>query len=132
MLPIKRILSLLILAAMLHATPAVAQQILGNPIGLAQSTTGESSHVFKTSPGYVYSLGATTSAAGWLLAYNAVAAPSNGAVAPIFCAQIAVNSTQFFQFAHPLPMGTGITLAFSSTGCFTQTLANAFLQAQVR
>lgn len=119
--------------AIFHAYHARAAQILGNPSPLAQSTTAESSHVFKATPGYIYGLGATTSAGGFLLVYDAATAPSNGAVTPIWCEQIATNSTQWFSFnSMPIPTATGITFAFSSTGCFTQTLANAFFQAQVR
>lgn len=129
----KKTIALLILMGLFvrHAH-AQSQNIIGNPIALQQSTTGESSHVFKSTGGYMYGLGATTSAAGWLLAYNAATVPSNGTVTPYFCAQLAANVTQYFPFSFPMPLSTGITLAFSSTGCFTQTLANAFFQAQVR
>lgn len=108
-------------------------QIIGNPTAMAQSTTGESSHVFKsTGPGYLYSLGTTTSAAGWLMVFNTTTAPSNGAVTPANCYQVAANTSVLFPYATPFPFSTGITAVFSSTGCFTLTLANAFFAAQVR
>lgn len=131
---VKRFLSLLILAAILHAAPANAQQILGNPIGLAQTTTTESSHVFKAAPGNLYNLAVTTSsAAGYVMLFNATTAPSNGAVNPIACYGVAANSSLFIPYGYPLPFGTGIVAVYSTTGCNTLTLSTtAFFAAQVR
>lgn len=126
------LLSLIVLFALFLPHKGHAQTV-GNPTALAQSTTLESSHVFKsTGPGYLYSLGATTSAAGWLMVFNAVAAPSNGAVAPVNCFQIGANTSAVYLYPLPVPFTTGITAVFSSTGCFSLTAANAFLSAQVR
>lgn len=124
---------LLILAA-LFCPPARAQQILGNPIGLAQTTTTESGHVFKTAPGLLYGLSVTTSAsAGYLMVDNVTAVPSDGAVNPFLCYGVAANSSVIIPFAYPVPFSTGITAVFSTTGCNTQTKsATAFFQAQVR
>lgn len=125
-------LSLLVLMAMLHAAPARAQQIYGQPLAMGQTTTGESSHVLKATGGYVYSLNVTTSAAGFAMLYDAAAVPSNGAVTPKGCFAVAANSSLPLQFNYPFPFGTGIVVAFSSTGCLTQTLANAFFSWQVQ
>lgn len=107
-------------------------QIIGQPMALSQTTTIESSHIFKPTGGYLYSLSATTSAAGYVLLYDATAVPSNGTVTPQGCYAVAANSTNVIMFGYPFPFLNGIIAAFSSTGCFTQTLANAFFAAQVR
>lgn len=124
---------LLVLCALFYRGAHAQSIVPGNPTALAQSTTVESSHVFKsTGPSYLYSLGVTTSAAGWAMVFDAVAAPSNGTVAPTACYAIGANSTLFLPYSAPMPFTTGITAVFSTTGCFTQTLGNAFFSAQVR
>lgn len=109
-------------------------QVLGNPTAVARSTATENSHVFDAAPGYLYSLGVTTSGtAGYAMLFDAVSAPSNGAVTPVACYAVAANSTGFYQYGSPFPFGTGITAVFSTTGCATLTLsATAFFFAQVR
>jgi hypothetical protein len=104
----------------------------GPSVAPLSSATGESSHVLKASAGSLYYLSVTTGAtAGYVLIYNAVSAPSNGAVAPAFCYPVAANQFLSLSFS-PASFSTGITAAFSSTGCFTQTLsATAFFAGGV-
>lgn len=129
----KKLFAFLILYA-LFVRPADAQQVLGNPIALAQTTTTESNHVFKTTAGFLYSMSVTTSStAGYLMLDNATSAPSDGGVNPFACYGIPANSTLAIPITYPIPFTTGITAVFSSTGCTTQTKsATAFFQAQVR
>ncbi len=77
---------------------------------------------------------------GWLLVFNAVAAPSNGATTAGVasgnlqdCIAVPANTTQslFTGGAPPERFTTGATLTFSSTACATLTLsATAFLHGR--
>ncbi len=122
----------LFLLFILNANAAPTNQILGNPISLAQTTTTESSHVFKAAPGVLNSLAVTSSAAGYAMLFNTTTAPANGTVAPVACYGVSAAGTTVISFyTYPLPFSTGITAVFSSTGCTTQTLsATAFFMAQ--
>lgn len=98
------------------------------------SAATESSHILKTGAGTLFGLSVTSSAAGYILIYNATSVPSNGAVTPVACYYLSSGpGTLGIAFApFPLTMSTGITAAFSTTGCFTQTLSTtAFFSAQV-
>lgn len=102
-----------------------------NPVN---SASGEASHVMKASAGVLYGFSVTTGAtAGYVLVYNLTSAPSNGAVTPVACYAVPATSTIGVAFTPlPLNMTTGITLVFSSTGCFTQTTsATAFFMGEV-
>lgn len=84
--------------------------------------------VLKAAPGCLLALYVVNStSAGYMLVYNAVAVPSNGAVTPIHCIPIAASSYQWINFAPQPPewYSTGISVAFSTTGCFTQTISAA-------
>lgn len=103
----------------------------GNPV---RSSTTESSHVLKSSAGTLFGLSVTSSAAGYILIYNATTAPADGAVTPVACYYLASGpGTLGIAFTpFPLNMSTGITAVFSSTGCFTQTSSStAFFSGQV-
>jgi hypothetical protein len=88
--------------------------------------------VLKTSAGNLYSCTVSSGAtAGYLMVFDAVAAPGDGAVTPVHVIQVAANSTQTTFFPVPVRCNTGITLVFSSTGPFTKTAsATAFLSGQ--
>lgn len=98
------------------------------------SATGEANHVFKNAPGVLYGFSVTTGAtAGYALVYNATSAPVDGAVTPVACYAVPANTTIGVAYT-PLPVTftTGITIVFSSTGCFTQTSsATAFFIGEV-
>ena len=100
------------------------------------STAAEGTHVLKASAGNLYSAYVTTGAtAGYFLVFNATSAPADGAVTPIHCVQVPANTTMGISF-NPGPVevySTGISLAFSSTGCFTKTAsATAFFHGSVK
>lgn len=92
-----------------------------------------SSLVLKASAGNLYSVNVVTGAsAGFVMFFNATSAPGDGAVTPVYCMPIAANSG--FNMANtPIPANftTGITIVFSTTGCFTKTAsATAFIAGQ--
>lgn len=106
----------------------------GNPITAVSTIVGSaaSSSVLKASPGHLISVYANCTAACWLMIFNSIAAPSNGATTagtaanglqdciPILAGGVGgVNYTpQPFEL-----FSTGITAAISSTACGTLTLS---------
>ncbi len=97
------------------ATPVVSTS--------AQATAG--GLVLKASPGCliaVYLVNSST--AGYLMLFDSATIPANGAVTPIHCIPIAASSYQWLSFAPQPPewYSTGMSLAFSTTGCFTKTV----------
>jgi hypothetical protein len=100
------------------------------------SAAAESDHVLKATPGNLYNLRVTTGAnAGYVLVFNATAAPADGAgQTPVLCEKIAANSTLTPPaLPYALYFSTGIVVSFSTTGCFTKTAdATAFFAAQVK
>lgn len=89
------------------------------------STTTESSHVIKSSPGNLYSAYVVSTVAGYLMLLNAIAAPANGTVAPLECIPVQAGVAQGVSFSPGPPevFSTGIVAVFSTTGCTTLTLS---------
>jgi hypothetical protein len=102
------------------------------PVAAVSSTAVESSHVICAAGCSFYGGQVTTGGtAGYAMLINATTAPSNGAVTPALCQQIAANSTVNLAPAAPVSFSTGLVALFSSTGCFTLTLsATAFFSLQ--
>jgi hypothetical protein len=100
------------------------------------SSALEASHVLKASAGNLYSLYVmTTSTAGYLMTFNAISAPSNGAVTPVECIPVLASSYAIVDFADAPPdrYSTGIVAVFSTTGPFTLTTsATAFFKWRVQ
>jgi hypothetical protein len=118
-----------IIAAFALAGPAPAAEAIKSIVSAAV----ESSHVFCTGPCFLRSAYVTSGAsAGYVLSYNLTAAPSNGAVTPTDCVVLPANSTVSLDFGDTQDVyPVGLTLAFSTTGCFTQTLsATAYFKAR--
>lgn len=66
----------------------------------------------------------TTTAAEWVMAFNATSAPADGAVTPARWWQVPANGTLTVDMTEggvPIRYGTGWTLVCSSTGPFTKT-----------
>lgn len=84
-----------------------------------------SSAVLLAGPGYLNGVQVnSTSAAVWVLLFNATSAPSNGAVTPVKAWQIGTNQTLAASWAGAaLQLGIGITVACSTTGPTTLTLS---------
>lgn len=115
------------------------------PVTITQSSTGitpvvstaaESGHVLKASAGVLWGLTAATGAsAGFVMVFNATSAPVDGAVTPIECLPVAANSAVAVSFAGgpAAAYSTGITVVFSTTGCFTKTAsATAFFSGKIQ
>jgi len=97
----------------------------------------EATHVMKVSAGSLLSLTTSIGAvSGWLMIFDATSAPADGAVTPKFCRYIKSDATggaTSLAWVNPLTFATGISVAFSSTGCFTKTAsATAFFSGQVQ
>ncbi len=100
------------------------------------SAAAESSHVLKVGAGNLYSAYVTTgNVTGFLMVFDATAAPGDGAVTPKQCVQASANSTSglTFQSGPPESYTTGVVLVFSSTGCSTKTAsATAWFHGAVK
>ena len=105
------------------ATPVVLTQTAGS-MGI------------KIAPGCLLAVYATTSgSAGYLMVFNSLTVPADGAVTPRNCVYIPATTTIGLDFAPQPPewYSTGITVAFSTTGCFTKTLTPvSFIHALVQ
>lgn len=100
-----------------------------------RSTVATASTVIKASAGNLYGFNVVSGAsAGYILVYNATSAPADGTVTPIKCLPIAANTgIDVNMRGQPTYFSTGIVIAFSTTGCFTQTLsATAFISGDAR
>lgn len=122
----------------LLALPAgAAETIQGD-----QSAAAEGSHVFcdatgaaptRKAPCQLRSLYVTTGAvAGYLMTFNAVSAPADGAVTPRECVVVPANTTAALDFGETSNgYTTGATAVFSTTGCFSKTVsATAFFRGR--
>lgn len=71
--------------------------------------------------------------AGFMLIFDAVAAPADGAVTPKYCYPVAANAAVSTPpWLVPPSFSTGIVVVFSTTGCFTKTAsATAFIVGTV-
>lgn len=98
------------------------------------SSAAEGSHVLKSSAGSLIAFIATSGAsAGYVLLFDATSAPADGVVTPVECLSIPATSTLGFSAPTPVTFATGITIVFSTTGCFSKTIsATAFFSAQVQ
>lgn len=131
---------LILALALLASAPAWAAETIPAQI----SAAAEASHVFcdatgtapvKKAPCFIRSLYVTTGAsAGYLMTFNAVSAPADGAVTPRECVAVPANNTIALDFGETAePYVTGLTAVFSTTGCFTKTgSATAFFKGRMQ
>jgi len=100
------------------------------------STVAEGTHILKPSSGCLIAVSVTSGAvSGYLLVYNSITAPVDGTVTPIECVPVGANSLQFINFAPQPPefYSVGISVVYSTTGCFIQTTsATAFFHALIQ
>lgn len=99
-------------------------------IATVATATAQSSLVLKASPGNFYGANATSTAAGYLMLFDATSAPADGTVTPKKVWAVAANGSCSIAFDLPLVMAVGITLVFSSTGPFTKTAATCFMSGE--
>lgn len=91
--------------------------------------------VLKASAGNLYGLNVVSGAsAGYVLVTNTTTVPADGAVTPLKCYAIpATSSLDLNLRAAPVYFSTGISVSFSTTGCFTKTAsATAFISGDVK
>lgn len=98
----------------------------------SSSTAVEAGRVAKAAAGNLYGMTITTGAsAGYVMAVNSATVPADGAVAPLYCAAVAANTTLDKVWNMPIFFSTGVTVVFSTTGCFTKTgSATAYFSIQ--
>jgi hypothetical protein len=103
---------------------------VGNPlpvhspaIPLVSSATLEASHIFRTAPASLYTMQvAGLSAFGWLLVFDAVSPPDDGAVAPVAAIPAtALAGTQITFGGTPALFVNGVVGVLSTTGPFVKT-----------
>lgn len=113
------------------ATPSSSSSLGIAPV---VSSAAEANHVLKASAGNLYGVSVTTGAvAGYVLVSDATSAPADGAVTPKFCFILPASGSLGVVWNPPAVMATGITVSFSSTGCFTKTAsATAFISGSVK
>jgi len=107
----------------------------GSAVAPVVSSAAESNHVLKASAGSLLSLTTTLGAtAGWVMVFDATSAPADGAVTPKYCWEMpTANTSLILAWPTSASFATGITVVFSSTGCFTKTgSATAFFSGQVQ
>lgn len=86
----------------------------------AQSSALESGRVVAASAKTLAAIFVTTTTtAGYLMVFDATTVPADGVVAPKLCIALPIGSTT--GFSYPTAFATGISVAFSTTGCFTKT-----------
>ncbi|MFA5898356.1 MAG: hypothetical protein WC829_04505 [Hyphomicrobium sp.] len=86
----------------------------------------------QTDPCTFYGANITTVAtAGYLMLFDAIAAPADGTVTPVKVWIVAANSTLEVGYTTGLAMAIGATLVFSSTGPFSKTVsASVFMSGE--
>lgn len=77
--------------------------------------------VAKASPGNLYRVTLTTTVSGYLMGFNSITVPADGAVTPQLCRAVPAGSTEVDHAEVPQRYTVGISIAFSTTGCFTKT-----------
>lgn len=90
------------------------------------SASAENSHVLKAAAGNVYAVYAAnhTATAGFLLLFNSLTAPGDGAVTPAGCAALPASGSASISYGSGPPgyYSTGIVAVLSSgANCFTKT-----------
>lgn len=116
-----------------QTTVGTTNGVVTNPTSVSTSALApvvsaavEGTHVLKGSAGNLYGLVVTnTTVAGYVMVFNATTAPADGAVTPIYCLPIGINQTVSLTGPSTIPISfsTGISVAFSTTGCFTKTVS---------
>jgi hypothetical protein len=116
------------------ATIGSAGNVASSSVTHTQSSALASNLVVENAAGNLYSFEVSadstlSGAAWWLMIYDATSAPADGAVTPAKCFAYPSGATgASYAFPTPVAFTTGITIAVSTTGCFTKTAsAHAFI-----
>lgn len=88
----------------------------------AASTAAESCKVLKASAGSLFDASGYVGGAAWIMLFNSVSAPGDGAVTPVTWAYVPVAGSWSISYGSvPASLSTGITVCASSTGPLTKT-----------
>lgn len=123
----------ILIAAMALCLPAAAQAQSVSKTRAAPAVT--SGIVLKAGTAVLAGMNVTTgAAAGYVLVFDAAAAPADGAVTPIRCLPVAANTGVDINFrGSPLKFDVGAVVVFSTTGCYTKTAsATAFIAGDIQ
>lgn len=98
------------------------QRVVQGSVAPVVSTAVESNHVICAGACNLYSGHVTSGAtAGFLMVFNATSAPGDGAVTPAMCVVVPASTTVGISAPAPISFSTGLTVVYSTTGCFTKT-----------
>ncbi len=106
-----------------------------NGLAANASAAVASAVVGKASAGNLYGFNVVAGAsAGFVLVFNATSAPADGAVTPVKCYPVAASGAIEQNYRSlPVAFTTGITVVFSTTGCFSKTAsATAFISVDAK
>lgn len=102
-------------------------------LAAAATTVIASNFLLKAGAGALYSLNCCPSDNGYVMLFDALAAPPNGVVRPAWVMPCQSTSGSWWEFPVPLLFQNGILAVFSSSGPFSLTLSvSAFLSGQVQ
>lgn len=106
--------------ALLGSSALASPPIIGPPIS---SAAAESCHVLAAAPANLLSVSGYAGQAEFILVFNAVTAPSDGAVVPTVWAYVPAAGSWSINYGGPSAayFGTGVVVCASSTGPFTKT-----------
>jgi len=91
--------------------------------------------IVKASAGNLYGFNVVSGAsAGYVLVFNSATVPADGAVTPARCLPLAANTGLDVNLrGQPTYFSAGITIVFSTTGCFSKTAsATAFISGDAK
>lgn len=112
-----------------HTAPTSAA---GAALLSTQTAVAASALAAKSGAGNLYGFSGVATVTGYFLVFDATAAPADGTVTPKKCYPYPTANSSFAISWGTTPMhfSTGLTVAFSTTGCFTKTASTtAFLAA---
>lgn len=102
--------------------------------GVTPTYTVEASSnlVLKSGAGVLYGFDLYSTVAGFVLLFDAAALPADGAVTPIRCYPISINSILMIGYTPPLRFSSGLVIGLSTTGPFVLTKsASAYISGDV-
>ena len=118
---------LLALLFLLLSFPAYANPPIGSQIASTQTATAAGSIVLKAAAGVLtgFSVTSSSTTAGYVMVFDSATVPSDGTVTPKFCYYLTAPGTVAASWLqYPVPFANGISVVFSSTGCYTKTISN--------
>ena len=107
----------------------------GAGVASVASTAVTGGQIVKASAGNLYGFNVVSGAsAGYVLVFNSATVPADGAVTPARCLPIAANTGIDVNLrGQPAYFSAGITIVFSTTGCFNKTAsATAFISGDAK